>query len=314
MSKSDDFQAEQADLFSCNLANWPIKDDMASMEVPLFSLTKQKDTNTREYQRGNKTVRVIPSGVGSATVFDKDLLLYISSQIVAALNQKQPISKTVYINTIDFLMGTGRGKGRASMERIPDMLRRLKGTIVETNIPTGNKVQTEGFSIIDSYTILSEKVRTEEVINPKTHKKEIREISRPLSFTVTLSEWFYNGLIHYEVLTINPEYFKLTKSIDRRIYEIAKKHCGAQAIWKINIDLLAQKVGIDHKQRFKVRDDIRKIIKSDSLPDYHVALDINATPDDVVFYTRDTGKLTTDLIQKKLLQWFQSLERHKIKA
>ena len=52
----------QGELFVCDIANWPVKDDIASMEVPIFSLAKQKDTKTREYRRGAKVVRVIPRG------------------------------------------------------------------------------------------------------------------------------------------------------------------------------------------------------------------------------------------------------------
>ncbi|RBH38040.1 hypothetical protein C3F00_043525, partial [Pseudomonas sp. MWU13-2860] len=81
------FGGEQGDLFVCDIANWPVKDDIASMEIPLFSLKKNKDVEVREYRRGNKTLRVIPSTVGAATVFDKDLLIYVASQIVEGMKQ-----------------------------------------------------------------------------------------------------------------------------------------------------------------------------------------------------------------------------------
>ena len=79
----------------------------------------RKDTKTREeYRRGAKVVRVIPSSVGAATVFDKDLLLYIASQIVEARNQERAVSRTVQIESIDFLVGTERGDGRASLSAL----------------------------------------------------------------------------------------------------------------------------------------------------------------------------------------------------
>lgn len=59
------------------------------MEFPIFSLAKNKDIETREYRRGNRVVRVIPSSVGAATVFDKDLLLYIASQLIEAKNLRE---------------------------------------------------------------------------------------------------------------------------------------------------------------------------------------------------------------------------------
>ncbi len=33
----------------------------------------------------------------------------------------------------------------------------------------------------------------------------------------------------HEVLTLPPDYFRLRKPTERRIYEIARKHCGKQA-------------------------------------------------------------------------------------
>jgi plasmid replication initiation protein len=303
-------EPEQGELFLCEIANWPVKDDVASMEFPLFSLAKQKDTQTREYRRGNKVVRIIPSSVGAATVFDKDLLLYIASQIVEARNQSRPVSRNVQIDSIDFLLGTDRGDGGGAFERIIDMLRRLRGTTIETNIPTGfDKVtQTEGFSMIDHFKVLSSKTRVMINTDKKTGKQEQVEVEKVLSFSVTVSEWLYNGLLNFEVLTLDRGYFKLSRSIDRRLYEIARKHCGDQPMWKINIDLLAEKIGTT-RERFKVRDELRQTIVADELPQYKIALDPKTSPDDVVFYTRDSAKLSKELVRTSSYNWFQSLER-----
>lgn len=298
----------QGDLFVCDIANWPVKDDIASMEVPIFSLAKQKDTKTREFRRGAKVVRVIPSSVGAATVFDKDLLIYIASQIVEARNQGRPVARTVQMESIDFLMGTERGDGRASFERIVDMLRRLRGTTIETNIETGGVRQTKGFSLVDSYEILSENKRIASSCDKETKKPVRTEISRVLRFSVTISEWLYNGLKDYEVLTLDRGYFRLSKSIERRLYEIARKHCGDQPLWKINIDSLADKVGTT-QERYRFRDELRQAIAGDRLPEYCIALDPNKSPDDVVFYTRNSVKLSRELIRLQNFNWFQTLER-----
>lgn len=299
---------EQGELFRCDITNWPVKDDIASMEFPIFSLAKNKDLDTREYRRGNRVVRVIPSSVGAATVFDKDLLLYVASQLIEAKNQGKPISRTVVIDSCDFLLGTERGDGRASFERIVDLLNRLRGTTIETNIETGGKLQTEGFGIIDSYKIMSEKKRSESGTNGRG-KEITRQVSRVLQFSVTISEWLYNGLVNYEVLTMDRGYFRLTRSIERRLYEIARKHCGEQAIWKINIDLLAEKLGT-RVSRAKFRDELRQTIKSDALPEYRIALDLSVKPDDVVFYTRNNGKLHKELLHSDRHVWFSGLERY----
>lgn len=298
---------EQGDLFRCDITNWPLKDDIGSMEFPIFSLSKNKDLETRVYRRGNRVVKIIPSGVGAASVFDKDLLLYVASQLVEAKNQGKPLSRTVVVDSCDFLIGTSRGDGRASFERIVDLLDRLRGTTIQTNIETGGITQTEGFGMIDSYKIISEKKRTESKVGD--HGKTVkRQISRALQFSVTISEWLYNGLVNFEVLTMDRAYFQLSRSIDRRLYEISRKHCGDQALWKINIDLLAGKVGTK-VSRAKFREELRQSIKNDVLPEYRMALDTSAKPDDVVFYTRNTGKLAKHLIGSGLSAWFSGLDR-----
>ena len=300
-------EPEQGDLFRCEITNWPLKDDIASMEFPIFSLSKNKDLETREYRRGNRVVKIIPSGVGAATVFDKDLLLYIASQLIEAKNQGLPVSRTVVIDSCDFLVNTSRGDGRASFERIVDLLDRLRGTTIQTNIETGGITQTEGFGMIDHYKIISEKKRTAKVA-VEGGKEVSRQVSRVLQFSVTISEWLYNGLVNFEVLTMDKGYFSLTSPIDRRLYELARKHCGDQAMWKVNIDLLMEKLGVK-ATRAQFRALFRQRILADLLPEYRMALDSKAKPDDAVFYTRNSGKLAKHLIATSLSAWFSSIER-----
>ncbi len=303
-------EIEQGDLFLCELANWPVKDDMASMEFQLFSLAKNIDTQPREMRRGNRVVRVIPSAVGCATQFDKDLLLYIGSQLVEARNNGMPVSRTVEIESSHFLRATDRSDGGASYERIIDMLRRLRGTTLETNIPTGvDKItQTDGFAMIESYRVLHGRKRSTTKLNRASGQRERFEMEQVFRFTVTISEWLYNALVNYEVLTLDRGYFKLSRAIDRRLYEIARKHCGDQPLWKINLDLLAEKLG-SSQERFRLREDIRRAIEADELPQYRVALDTSTQPDDVVFYTRDSRRLSVELLRIKGGSWFQDLER-----
>lgn len=296
------FEIESAP-FLCRFGLCPVKGDMASMDVPIYSLSRHGDTKIRRYQRGNKVLTITPSVLGAATVFDKDLLLFVASQIVEAKNQGRPISRTVQVDSNDYLIGVERGDGRKSFEGVIDTLRRLKGTILETNIETGNEIQAHGFGLIDDYKILSEKKR------PASGKKE-GAVTRVLRFEITISAWLMNGLSQFQVLTLDRGYFGLGKPIDRRLYEIARWHCRDQALWKINIDLLAGKVGTN-RERFKFRADVRSAIKRQPLPGYFIALDTSTSPDLVVFYTRKGVELMRYLQDKNLYQWFETLERKK---
>ena len=302
-------EAIQGDLFLSGPGVWPVKDDLASMAIPLFSLHKQRDTRIRSYKRGNVSVKIIPSAVGAATVFDKDLLIYVVSQMVDAHNKGKAISRTVFVNTIDFLMATERGDGRKSFEDVLGMLRRLKGTTIETNIPTGDVLQTDGFSMLDAYRVLSSKSRRDKFVGDDG-KTKVVVVERPLSFTVTVSEWLYNAIASFEVLTLDHAYFQLNKPYERRLYELGRKHCGNQAFWCIGLDGLAEKLGQNPEELFRVRADLRASITAKRIPEYYVALDTRTRPHQAVFYTRDSGRLTTELMRSKRIDWFHGLERH----
>ena len=46
--------------------------------------------------------------------------------------------------------------------------------------------------------------------------------------TVTLSDWIYRSVLSRSVLTLHRDYFALRKPLERRVYEIARKHCGGR--------------------------------------------------------------------------------------
>lgn len=54
-----------------------------------------------------------------------------------------------------------------------------------------------------------------------------------IAVEVGLSRWLFNAVQVHEVLTINSDYFRLRKPIERRLYELARKHCGDQAHFAI---------------------------------------------------------------------------------
>lgn len=284
----------QVKLFSTNITEWQVKDDLASMEFPLFSLSKKPDIKIREYinSKSKKRIRVTPSVLGAATVFDKDLLLYIGSQIIENRKLGLTISRTVKVNTYDFLIRTQRNPSGNAYQSIIDILRRLKGTNIETNIITGKIEQTKGFNLIENY----------QIIRHGKNKKSALEV------IITISEWLYNALLHYEVLTIDKRYFQLRQSLERRLYELARKHSGNKIIWKCDLEILRQKSGTIQALRH-FRSEVRNIIKRDTLPDYHIALNTRKNPQQVIFYTRNNKTLTEELHRINGRMWFAQLEK-----
>lgn len=84
------------------------------------------------------------------------------------------------------------------------------------------------------------------------------------------------------MLTLSPDYFRIRKPLDRRIYELARKHCGSQQQWQCSVVALHEKSGSTAGIR-EFRRSLKELIDSDALPDYKVALD---TETEVVKFTR----------------------------
>src|SRR3546814_8807878 len=49
---------------------------------------------------------------------------------------------------------------------------------------------------------------------------------RMLDLEIPLSDWVYRSVISKNVLTLHRDYFRLRKPFERRMYELARKHCG----------------------------------------------------------------------------------------
>ncbi len=103
---------------------------------------------------------------------------------------------------------------------------------------------------------------------------------KAIAIEVKLSDWFYNSILGNEVLTIDKEYFRLRKPTERRLYELARKHCGNQSAWKIKIETLRDKLGTVTPLR-KLKFNIKSLSETNHLPEYHVSLE-----NDVVIFSR----------------------------
>ena len=274
------------DYFQCDILDAAPKDDMSSMEHPIFSLSTKPDTNIRTYEHNGNTIEVIPSMLGLATIWDKDILIYCISQIVEGLNRdRNDISRTIRVTAYDLLVSTNRSTGGTDYKRFQASLKRLAGTMLVTNIETNGIRIKESFGLIDKWKIIEKTADNKQMV----------------AVEITLSEWLYNSTLGTEVLTINRDYFRLRKGLERRLYELARKHCGKQSKWKISLRLLMKKTG--SKTQLKIfRCKLKTIVSDNHLPDYK--LTYNKNTDFVTFYNRgENGHQAQiqDVIQGKLL-------------
>ena len=261
-----------SDLFVCDIFDAAPKGDMASMEHPIFSLSTKPDKRMRRYEHGGSFVEIRPSIEGLATVHDRDVLIYCISQIMSAINEGKPVSQTVRLTAYDLLTATNRMTDGRGYEGLKAALRRLQGTQIETNITTGGEEQLEIFSLIDRAKIVRE-----------TRDGRMQEVE------IKLSDWVFNAIRAKEVLTLHRDYFRLRKPLERRMYDLARKHCGQQESWSISLELLQKKCGSNSTSK-EFRRLVKTIVTQDEefshFPDYAVTM----TESDVRFTNRRSAK------------------------
>ena len=111
-----------------------------------------------------------------------------------------------------------------------------------------------------------------------------------------------------EVVTISEKYFRLRRPLERRLYEIARKHCGNSPKWQIGLVKLQDKTGSNAPLK-KFRHNLREIIQKDETPFYRFEL----TPEDLVIVRprTTTTTLTPDI---RLPEWAEEKGREHARA
>ena len=258
----------QPDFFACDIFDALPKDDLASMEHPLFSLATRPDLSILNYRHNGVEIEVTPSVKGRATIHDKDILIYCTSQLMAALNAGRQVARTLTLRAHDLLLATNRETSGDAYRRLREAFERLAGTRITTNLVQGEVEITRGFGLIEDWEIVR-----------KTRG------GRMIQVRVTLSEWLYAAITAKSVLTLSRDYFKLRRPLERRLYEILRKHCGRQPEWRISLEVLQKKAGSNSPRRV-FRAMLRDVIETDNIPDYVMRLDsedlLHVTPRAVV--------------------------------
>ena len=256
----------QADFFVADILDALPKDDVGSMEHPIFAL-RAGDTRVRTYERKGVTVTIKPGHDGCATIHDKDVWIYCISQLVEAMNRgRENVGRVVRFTAYDFLVSTNRRTDGDSYARMAAAMSRLRGTSIETNIETAGLRERTGFGLIDDWRVI-----------------EKDNGGRMVAVEVALPRWLWRAVEARHVLTLSRDYFRIRKPLDRRIYELARKHCGAQPKWRVSLAVLHEKSGSTATLR-EFRRLVKALAESGELPDYRMTFD--AESDATTFYAR----------------------------
>jgi plasmid replication initiation protein len=238
-----------------------VKSDRTVMVFNFFALTKERVTELPVFEDPALGVRieVRANAAGVATIWDKQILIYIASILQDKLNRSETVGQRFTFTAHDYFRVCRIKPSGTSYDALEEALERLQGTQIKTNIETGGEGESGAFSWISAYNITYRRDRA-------TGDKVMKAV------TVELCDWLYRAILKDgKMLTYNPDYFELAP-LERRLYEIARAHCGRQECFRINIEKLRRRVGADMELKaFKHR--LLKLQgKRKCLPDYYFVL------------------------------------------
>ena len=229
-----------------------IRDVMELMEVPILSLSKNRRTPIN-YENGSVKVRIsCHTEHYIASIYDWDIVLFVSSKLQETINSKSDIPpRTLIIPRHELLRSIHRHDGKKEEKDLKASLSRLNTTLIETTVSNEDGRYESGFGFLDSWGY--------------TDRKDIKE------FRITLSQWLYditcrNG----SLLKVHPEYFKITSGLKRFLYRTARKHVGTQnESWPFSVETLHKKSGSEQILRCFKRD-LKKAVRDNDIPGYRM--------------------------------------------
>ncbi len=247
----------QGDLFLLDSPLYgEIRGERSLMAFPFFALSKNAWMKPLSYKTDTVTIEVRPSASGVATIYDKEIVLYIASLMAAKLEAGEDVAQDFVFTAHDLFSVTGSNHSARSYGRLSEALERLQGTQIKTNIEAGGEGE-EGF-----FSWLSE---------AKLHYNKTRAGERRLkAVKVRLCDWLFRAiLLDRHVLDYAAAYFQLGP-IERRIYEVARSTGDGDGF---EIDLATFRLQIGYQNPLaNFRAALRQIVVADTIPDYRLDL------------------------------------------
>lgn len=248
--------AGQGELFTLNSPLLgEVRGERSLMAYPFFALstTWKKPLS---YKTEAVSIEINGTSSGVATIYDKEILLYIASLLVARMEAGEPVSQDFYFTAYDLFRVTGTNTSARSYARLSDALERLQGTQIKTNIEAGGEGERGYFSWLSEARLSYTKLK-----NGDERLKAVR---------VRLCDWLYRAiLLDRSVLDYSPTYFQIGP-VERRLYEVARAACSPSSI-EVDIDDLRLQIGYQNTLRH-FRHALKGIAEQDAIPDFRIQL------------------------------------------
>ncbi|BCI65720.1 hypothetical protein AAJCM20276_03440 [Acetobacter aceti] len=217
------------------------------MGRPFFPLGKTPRVIPVDYEARHASVTVsAPDGSGMATIWDADVLLWLTGQIVDALNHNLWVSRHVRFTPWRLFQDLGWATGANEYRRLHGALGRLAATTVATSIRHGADWREKPFTWISGL-----------------------RITRDEGVALTLADWLMEAACdRSRVLSVDPAYFRLGGGLERWLYRLARRHAGRQKEgWCFDLsDLHARSGSLTRRRDFAAK--IRAIALARTVPGY----------------------------------------------
>jgi plasmid replication initiation protein len=278
----------QLEIFGVSAVDPPWRDNRDAMEYPFLSLQKKR-TRPINYRKGNVHLSIAADVRFSiATIWDWDLIIFAASHLNDAIEAGLSPSPRIRFVPYDCLRQLGRSTGGKDYWELAQSIRRLRATLVITNIRQDDGAgEEQPFSWLASYKI--PKRYTRSAITPESPDGE-PDPARP--WEIELPLWLYNAILRRrDILAVHPDYFRLKGGLERWLYRLARKAVPDKAevpAIHFRMDTLHERSGTTRPLRMFAFD-IRKMANTQPLPEYGVRIDREGKHELVTLY-RDHGK------------------------
>lgn len=236
-----------------------VRGDRSLMAFPFFALSKGKWTKPLAYDNGTVSIEIVPTAKGAATIYDKEIVLYIASLMIARLEAGEEVAQEFHFTAHDLFCVTGNNPSARSYSRLSQALERLQGTQIKTNIEAGGEGEEGYFSWL-----------SEAKLYYTRNKDAQSDVRRLKAIRVRLCDWLYRAILHdRQILNYANGYFQLGP-VERRLYEIARSTC-ATGPHEMDLDELRRQLGYQNSLPH-FRHALKAIAEADAIPDYRLVL------------------------------------------
>ncbi len=254
-----------------------IRGERSLMAFPFFALAKHAWMKPLRYDHGPVSIEVRPSASGVATIYDKEIVLYIASLMAAKLQAGEEVAQDFVFTAHDLFSVTGTNHSARSYGRLSEALERLQGTQIKTNIEAGGEGEDGFFSWLSEARL--------HYTRTKSGERRLKAVK------VRLCDWLYRAILRdRQVLDYAASYFQLGP-IERRIYEVARAtdaeeaeedgHGDGHGGTPLEIDLATFRLQIGYQNPLSnFRAALKLIAGTGTIPDYDIDLVETGHPDD----------------------------------